>query len=204
MGKKSRKVGKTERVQEGNDALTLVDRRLPCGLNGANLVCAVLYKWPCGGSFYSLCRILGYGHLCCAASKRYILAYNVDERSTKFTILITVPWILLICLLWYSFGHILLTWAELGRLIVAGLGMRLAGPPLQSTDEFEDYLEEALDHTNGDVHANPELLSHGAAAALQELRWTMDNAARAKKQRDEANARRRAGRRPADVQVIRS
>ena len=71
-----------------------------------------------------------------------------------------------------------------------GQSANQAGPSSDTHVDVQDVAQDAIEEPR--------------AAALQELRWTMDNAARAKKQRDEANARRRAGRRPADVQVIRS
>ena len=187
MGKKT----KRGRDQVEEEAPALLDRRLPCGLNAPSITCAVLYVLPCGGSLYSLGRIFLYGFVAHSSARQRLLAHpEIDEKSKDFTVLTTAPWLILLCFLWFSFGHIWLSWKELGQLLFASFGMRMAGPPLLGSEEFEELLTEALDETNGDVNANPSSMRH--SLPLQELRASYRQATEARKQgRQNERAERR-------------
>lgn len=186
MGKKD-KAGKAGKAKKGGREAfdtdeVLLDRRLPCGINIPSFVCAALYYWPCGGSLRSLSRIFSYGALTNMITRTLIKTFNIDEKSYMFTFLVTYPWLLVVCILWLlSFRHIWLTLPEAGQLFLAALGVRMAGPPVLGSEEFEELITEALEETNGDVSANPTSLRH--SLPLQELRATYRNAARSKKGR---------------------
>ena len=182
MGKKD-KAGKVKKGREPLDTdEVLLDRRLPCGINIPSFVCAALFYWPCGGSLRSLSRIFSYGAMTNMITRLLIKKFNIGEKSYMFTFLVTYPWVLMVCILWFlGFRRIWLTWSEAGQLFLAALGMRMAGPPVLGSEEFEELITEALEETNGDVSAIPMSLRH--SLPLQELRATYRNAAHARKGR---------------------